>query len=111
MEPGPEAHLPSAQSHIHPTHVQRDGCQRGMVCGVDSGVASQGSQSLDSALRLQVASACRLVQGHAMTHGFVFLEQQQCGEEGGQSSLHTWRQIWAIDLHLFPAQMIQAGCC
>lgn len=20
-------------------------------------------------------------------------------------------QIWAIDLHLFPAQMIQAGCC
>lgn len=50
-------------------------------------------------------------QRHPTSRGFVFSGRQGRGEEGGMGGLHTWWQTWAIDMHLFPAQMIQPGCC
>lgn len=71
-----------------------------------------GPGLLDTARGLQMTSDPRPPRADPLYPQALFSQGGSAEEEGGMAaSTCGWQNLAAPDLHLFPAQMIQAGCC
>lgn len=93
-----------------PTHAQESVLPGRLQPSASFRSSVARAQGLDSVPGTQHAS--RLQVAYVASVPWLCFPQVAAQRGGGrQGSLCMWQQIWAIDFHLFPAQMIQAGCC